>query len=83
MNKTLTMLTLTAIIFSVTALVPAETLVPQEKGELILKFKMGTPSSCMHEILRAYGLTILDEVSKLNILIVSVSKNKMATIMDC
>jgi subtilisin family serine protease len=82
MNKTLTMLTLIAIIFSVTALVPAETLVPQEKGELILKFKMGTPSSCMHEILRAYGLTILDEVSKLNILIVSVSKNKMATIMD-
>jgi hypothetical protein len=36
----------------------------------------------MHEILRAYGLTILDEVSKLNILIVSVSKNKIATIME-
>ena len=81
--KTLTTLTLAIIIFSATAaLVPAEILVPQEKGEIILKLKAGTSSSCMHEILRAYDLTILEEVSKLNILIVLVPKNKMATIIE-
>ena len=76
--KLLKTLTLAIIALSTAVIVSAEMLVQQEKSELILKFKAETPSSYMHDAARAYGLTILDEVSKLNLLIVSVPKSRLA-----
>ncbi|MEM2738888.1 MAG: S8 family serine peptidase, partial [Candidatus Bathyarchaeia archaeon] len=66
---------LTFVIVSSTFLSLAESSLFYEKFELILKLKSGVSGSYVEDIVRHYNLKVVDEILRLNLLIVSVPGN--------
>ncbi|MEM2367237.1 MAG: S8 family serine peptidase [Candidatus Bathyarchaeia archaeon] len=81
-TKIFSTLITTLLIFSTSILFSIETQTSEEKIELIMKFKPQTLSSQKWKIVKAYGLTVVDQIPKLNLLTVLVPKNELSTVKE-